>query len=72
MGEALRGEWELAGPKEPRQSGAWGGPHLGNAHPHSTHMCSTFSLPPGPHPVLPSTAPQLRGPKGTSDPVPLV
>ena len=62
MGEASRGEWELAGPTGAQAERGLGGPHLGNAHPHSTHMRSTFSLPSGPpHPVLPSTAPGTKG-----------
>ena len=46
-----------------------GEPHLGNAHPHSTHMRSTFSLPPGPPPrpaFHSSTAPGTKGDIRTS------
>lgn len=61
MGEALRGEWELARPKEPRQSGAWGGPTL-ETRTHTPHTCVAHSACPlAPHPVLPSTAPGTKG-----------
>lgn len=57
MGEALRGEWELAGPKEPRQSGAWGGPTL-ETRTHTPHTCAAHSA--CPLAPTPSCLPQLH------------
>ena len=65
-----RGEWELAGPKEPRQSGAWGSPTL-ETRTHTPHTCAAHSACPlAPH--LSGAQPSLvhRGRRGWTAAVP--